>query len=182
MKSLPKTGANLRNKTIRCINLPELLILIKNFKPYRSTAKRIFMKVLNVFDLDNDNMFSRKALRKILRPDEDNFEQRDIWQLIETFGFPKPIYRYVDNEVYGDNENMYSKAVEHFFKKFHPECVEKATEGDVQYRLLSCDVNICAAMFVCEDGIIQESFCFWVDVFSLPDDFYWSLGSLELFC
>ena len=140
------------------------------------------MKELNVFDLDNDKMFSCKALRKILRPDEDNLEQRDIWQLIETFGFPKPIYRYADNEVYGDNENMYSKAVEHFFKKFHPECVEKATDGDVQYRLLSCSANICAAMFVCEDGIIQESFCFWVDVFSLPNDFNWSLGSLELFC
>ena len=36
--------ANLRNKTIRCINLPELLILIKIFQPYRITAKRIFME------------------------------------------------------------------------------------------------------------------------------------------
>lgn len=140
------------------------------------------MKELNVFDLDNDKMFSRKALRKILRQNEDNLEQRNIWQLIETFGFPKPIYRYADNEVYDDNENTYSKAVEHFFSKFHQECVEKSTEGDVQYRLLSCGGNICAAMCVCEDGIIQESFCFWIDVFSLPDDFDWSLGTLELFC
>ena len=140
------------------------------------------MKELNVFDLDNDKMFSRKAFRKILRQNEDNLEQRNIWQLIETFGFPKPIYRYADNEVYDDNENTYSKAVEHFFSKFHPECAEKTKEGDVQYRLLSCGEAICAAMFVCEDGIIQESFCFWVDVFSLPDDFDWSLGTLELFC
>lgn len=140
------------------------------------------MKELNVFDLDNEKMFSRKALRKILRPEEDNLDLRNIWQLIETFGFPKPLYRYADNEDYGDNENTYSKAVEHFFKKFHPECVEKAAECDVQYRLLACGINICAAMFVCEDEIIQESFCFWVDVFSLPDDFNWSLGSLDFFC
>ena len=33
-------GANLRNKTIRCIISPELLILIKIFQPYRITAKR----------------------------------------------------------------------------------------------------------------------------------------------
>lgn len=84
------------------------------------------MKELNVFDLDNDKKFSRKALRKILRPDEDNLEQRDVWQLIETFGFPKPLYRYADNEVYDDNENTYSKAVENFFSKFHPECAEKS--------------------------------------------------------
>lgn len=76
------------------------------------------MKELNVFDLDNDKMFSRKALRKILRQNEDNLEQRNIWQLIETFGFPKPIYRYADNEVYDDNENTYSKAVEHFSVSF----------------------------------------------------------------
>lgn len=139
------------------------------------------MKNLNVFDLDNDKMFSYKAFKKILRPDEDNLEQLDIWQLIETFGDPKPIYRYGDNEADYENKNTYSKAVEHFFSKFHPECAENATEGDVQYRLLSCSQNICAAMFVCEDGIIQESFCFWIDVFSLPDDFYWSLGASELF-
>lgn len=139
------------------------------------------MKELNVFDLDNDKMFSSKALRKILRPDEDSLEQRNIWQLIETFESPKPIYRCADNEDYDDNENTYSKAVEHFFKKFHPECVEKAAGCDVQYRLLACNINICAAMFVCEDEIIQESFCFWIDDFSLPNDFVWSLGSPFLF-
>jgi len=37
-------GANLKNKTIRCIISPELLILIKIFQPYRITAKRIFME------------------------------------------------------------------------------------------------------------------------------------------
>lgn len=43
MKS-SEDGANLKNKTIRCIISPELLILIKIFQPYRSTAKRIFME------------------------------------------------------------------------------------------------------------------------------------------
>ena len=38
-------GANLRNKTIRCINLPELLILIKIFQPYRITVKRILWRI-----------------------------------------------------------------------------------------------------------------------------------------
>ena len=43
MKS-SEDGANLKNKTIRCIISPELLILIKIFQPYRITAKRIFME------------------------------------------------------------------------------------------------------------------------------------------
>ena len=43
MKS-SEDGANLRNKTIRCIISPELLILIKIFQPYRITVKRDFME------------------------------------------------------------------------------------------------------------------------------------------
>ena len=139
------------------------------------------MKEINVFDLDSNKMLSIKSLRKILRPDEDNLEQRNIWQLIETFGFPKPLYRNAVNEVYGDNENTYSKAVEQFFKKYHPKCVEKAGGNDIQYRLLACDNNICAAIFICEDGIIKESSCYWIDVFSLPEDFVWTLCAIELF-
>ena len=67
MKS-SEDGANLRNKTIRCINLPELLILIKIFQPYRSTVKRIFME-------DMKNQASSSATK-----DSISIAPRDVLQ------------------------------------------------------------------------------------------------------
>lgn len=67
MKS-SEDGANLRNKTIRCINLPELLILIKIFQPYRITVKRIFME-------DMKNQASSSATK-----DSISIAPRDVLQ------------------------------------------------------------------------------------------------------
>lgn len=74
MKS-SEDGANLRNKTIRCIISPELLILIKIFQPYRSTAKRIFMK-------DIKNQASSSAMK-----DSVSIAPHDVLQCYSTLEF-----------------------------------------------------------------------------------------------
>lgn len=148
------------------------------------------MRSINIFDFEAYREISRKPLKKILRPDKQRPELHSIEELIEKFVHsPKPLYRYTGKDDFSINENTYNKAVEHFFNKFHRECFDDVGSGDICYRLLSCGGNrysathggICAAMFVCEAYVIKKSFCFWIDYFSLPNNFSLTFSTPKFF-